>query len=64
MNIEHFLVELLHIEDITGNRLLDLDGDGTAKTYYLYGQEESRHLGDSCFPCLCGACAQSPDAAF
>ena len=44
MNIEHFLVDLLHIEDIAGNRLLDLDGDGAAKTYYLYGQEESRFL--------------------
>ena len=44
MQIDSFIVELLHIDDISNNRLLDLDGDGTAKTYYLTSQEESRLL--------------------
>ena len=44
MQIDNFIVDLLHIDDINNNRLLDLDGDGTAKTYYLTCQEESRLL--------------------
>ena len=36
MNIDEFITDLLHIGDVADNRLLNLEGDKGADTYYVY----------------------------